>query len=91
MSTVTSQRRYYLRKRLTARRDGDVALERAWAGMQASAPNAALPDNFPARAKLAAAGYSAIEDVTGADVDELVTDAGLSRHEAAAVVAAVET
>ncbi len=89
MSTVSSSRRYYLLKRLAARSNSDRALDAAWHGMQKGVPGTALPLNFPARAELVAAGYSAIEDVFGADVDELL-DAGLTRSEATAAIAAAE-
>jgi hypothetical protein len=47
-----------------------------------------FPDGFPCRTALAAAGYVAKEDLTGADENELWLWVNLSRGESAAVLAA---
>lgn len=85
---VRSERRYCLLKMRSAERCGLRALASLWAAKHAAEAGTALGDDFPARAKLIAAGYSALEDIAGADDSELM-DAGLTRHEAAAALAAV--
>jgi len=66
-------------------RDG---LEFVWLAKQLELPGQALPDGFPHRARLADAGYSTVEDLEGVTVKEL-QQAGLSRREASAVLAAL--
>jgi len=80
-------RRYYLRKRLASRltRDG---LEAVWHAKQDEVPGEPLAEGFPHRSRLASAGYSTVEDLDGATVKEL-QQAGLSRREATAVLAAL--
>ena len=56
----------------------------------AATPATPLPANFPSRSKLVAAEYTCIEDVDGADIDELVDKVDLTREEAAAALAAIE-
>ena len=75
-------------KRLEARRDGDYALSDTWQALQEDQPGTELPDDFPDKTALAAVGYVAGEDLTGADTNELVTYAGLSTRAADAVLAA---
>lgn len=90
MSSVNSARRYYLLKRLASRDLGD-GHEGTWRSKQEGAPGAALPPTFPCITRLAAAGYSTREDLTGAAADELMKRAGLTRREANAALAALET
>jgi hypothetical protein len=85
--SVLTTRRYYLLKRLAARRD--CLEEDAWIHKQAGEPGIDLPAGFPSRAALVAAGYSTREDVNGASVQELRRYACLSRSDAEAVIAAV--
>lgn len=65
-------------------------LEMAWDGIRRGEPGTTLPQNLPARSELLAAGYLVVEEIDGADADEL-TGAGLSSQQAAAVIAAVES
>ncbi|MFO7178986.1 MAG: hypothetical protein DIU78_009830 [Pseudomonadota bacterium] len=81
-------RRFYLAKRHAAHELCDLALEALWRGKQEAEPGAALPVTFPMRGELAALGYTAVEDLDGADVEELAR-LGLSRKDAAAVMAAL--
>lgn len=67
---------------------GTAMLETYRSFHSAATPATPLPSNTPGRAKLIAAGYTAIEDVQGATVGELVDKAQLSQREAAAVIAA---
>ena len=85
--SVNSKRRYYLLKRLQARRH--CREEDAWIGKQAALGGNALPASFPHLAALTAAGYSTTEDLTGAAPDELVEFVNLSFRDAAAVLAAL--
>jgi len=85
---VGSARRYYLLKSQEARA-GDDALAPAWLGKHDGASGTALPADFPSRASLAAAHYTTREDLTGASVDELATQAGLMRGDAQRVLAAL--
>lgn len=84
---VNSTRRYYLLKRLYARR---ACLEEdAWIGKQQALPGVVLPADFPSLAALVAAGYSTREDLDGAAVAELEEFAKLTTREAEAVIAAL--
>lgn len=86
--SVPSPRRYYLLKRLSARLGADQPLDGVWRSKQEAQPGTALPATFPHRSQLVAVGYSAVEDLDGATVDELTTNTDLNAREAAAVVAA---
>lgn len=87
MAEVLAYRRYlYLEyKRAYALDDGSEAL---WDSKRRSCPGTELPSTFPARSSLMACGYLVLEEVTGADAEELKR-AGLSSSQAAAVLAAV--
>lgn len=84
---VNSKRRYYLLKRLQARRH--CREEDAWIAKQAAHVGSALPAGFPHLAALNSAGYSTTEDLNGATPDELVEFVNLSYRDAAAVLNAV--
>lgn len=86
---IGSVRRYYLRKRITATALGETALAAAWRAKQESVYWPTLASDFPSRADLIAAGYSTVRDLDGAGITEL-TDAGLTRTEAQAVLDAME-
>lgn len=77
-------RRYYLLSRVNSRVIED-GLEPFWQGKQLAEPSTALPSDFPFPEERAAAGYLAVEDLDGADEDELV-DAGLDRAMARIVI-----
>lgn len=79
-------RRYYLLKRLAARRACEE--EGVWLSKQEAQPGTALAADFPFRTKLVEAGYSTSEDLDGACPDELYEFAGLFAPEAATVIAA---
>lgn len=85
---VGTARRYYLLKSFAAHAAGDAALALAWLGKHAGVSGTALPPDFPSREALAAAHYTTREDLTGASVDELATQAGLTRGDALRVIAA---
>jgi hypothetical protein len=78
-----------LRLGAASRQEADRAS--VWHGLQEAEPGTPLPAEFPHRATLAAAGYTAMEDLDGADVDELVDLVGLRRAEATSVIAAMES
>lgn len=82
-----STRRYYLLKRLAARRD--CLEEGVWLALQNEQSGTALPDDFPYRAELAEAGYSTVQDLDGASPDELSEFANLFSTAAKAVLAAL--
>ncbi len=85
---VTTARRYlFLKERLRAREgcDGGVMALRA---RRLEQPGTTLPADLPGRAQLLAADVLAVEEVTGAGVDELVSY-GLSRTTAEALIAAL--
>lgn len=86
--SIENARRFYLLKRLAAHRMSAHELEGAWAAKQAEQPATALAADFPLRARLVAAGYSAREDLVGATPEEL-QQAGFTVREAAAVLAAL--
>lgn len=86
---VGSVRRYYLGKRIQLRQEGDEALSDVFAAKQEGIVGTPLPSSVPHQTELRKLGYITIEDLTGADVEELV-DSGLSRSLAANVIAALE-
>lgn len=79
-------RRYYLQKRLRARQLCEE--EGVWKGKQEDEPGTALASDFPSRAALVAAGYTALEDLDGATTKELKRFVRLSTQEAETVLAA---
>lgn len=66
-----SPRRYYLLKWRALDELCEHELVLLFKDKQQAIPGTSLPGDFPGRSALIAAGYTAIEDVTGADVDEL--------------------
>lgn len=74
------QRRFYL--------EVDTAMAGVWRAKQEAEAGTPLPATYPARSALAAAGYTAAEDLVGVDEDELMR-AGLSMTEAQGVLAAL--
>lgn len=90
MSELKSYRRYCLMKRFVASRAGETANAQLWQNKQEEQPGTALPDTFPYRSDLVAAGYTTKEDIIGADDVELNDVAGLTLRAAASVIAAAE-
>lgn len=89
MAECDTHRRYaFLKMRAAVGNGSPVSV--AWDGIRKGEPGTELPQNLPARGALIAAGYLVVEEIDGADEDEL-TGAGLSSHQAAAVIAAVES
>jgi hypothetical protein len=86
--SVPSPRRYYLLKRMEARRSGDQPMDGVWRHKQESQPGTDLPTTFPFRALLLAAGYATDEDLVGASAEELAEHVPLNPRDAATVVAA---
>lgn len=84
---IPTARRFYLLLRRNAWDEGIAAV---WRAKQEAQPGTVLPDPFPARASLAAAGYTTVEDLAGATEDELI-NAGLSTHEARTALKAIST
>lgn len=71
----------------------DAALDRGYAAAlrhnHASLPGTPLAANFPALSKLQAAGYTCVEDLDGANEDELIKYVpGITWNEANAAIAA---
>ena len=66
---VLTTRRYYMLKRLDAR--ARCLEEDAWIEKQSNEPGTAFAPEFPSLATLNAAGYLAVEDVNGAEDNEL--------------------
>lgn len=89
MAECDNHRRYAFLNMLAAVDNGSP-VSVAWDGIRKGEPGTELPQNLPARGALIAAGYLVVEEIDGADEDEL-TGAGLSSHQAAAVIAAVES
>jgi hypothetical protein len=89
--TIRTARRYYLRGALEAEAMGDFEIALALRGKQRAEPATDLPTfSASVTAKLAEADYLAVEDLDGADVDELTRNTELTRAEATMVVAAIE-
>jgi len=86
MRRVPTPRRYFLLARQNAWDEGVAAV---WRAKQEAQPGTALPESFPARAALAAAGYTTVEDLDGANESEL-SGAGLSTREARDVISAAK-
>jgi len=89
VSTVDNPRRYRLLKRLSALELGETGRASVWKAKQEATAGTALPDGFPSTAALATAGYTTTEDLTGADVAELQTYAGLNSRQAQGVLDAL--
>jgi len=85
MALYGSPRRWYLRKRQNARELCD-GFEGFWRSQQEAQPGTALPDNFPLLSVLTAGGYTTVEDLRGADADELVFTANMHRRDAQIVI-----
>jgi hypothetical protein len=85
---VHTLRRYALCKRRVATAVGDEEIADVWRAKQAEVAGTPLPSAVPHQTELATAGYTAVEDLDGADIDELVA-AGLSYRQATAVLAAL--
>jgi hypothetical protein len=66
----------------------DDGTDLLWDGKRRQVAGASIPTTFPARTQLLAAGYLVLEELQGANEEEL-TSAGLSATQAAAVVAAI--
>lgn len=83
-------RRYYLTKAYQAGEAGDVGSRGVWLAKQAAETGTALDASVPYQSDLAALvpPFSALEDLTGSTVDELVR-VGLPRPKAQAVITAV--
>jgi len=86
VSEVRTARRYYLLNRRAAALT-QSNLEQVWQGLQENEPGTPFPAGFPKQQALIALGYEALEDLDGADEDEL-TEAGLSWTDAQAVLKA---
>lgn len=88
--SIGTARRYYLTKAYQAGVAGDTELQGVWLAKQAAESGTALASTIPHQADLAALAtpYTALEDLTGSSVDELVT-VGLVRSKARAVMDAV--
>lgn len=93
MADINRRRRYYL---LARQFYANVVIETITAGAlrykQEAEPGVALPADFPFLSKISAAnvGYTTIEDLDGADEDEL-TAVGLTPREARAVLTRLQT
>ena len=85
MATVNNTRRYYLLKRIYARQNNIE--DGAWIAKQLAIAGTALPATFPHLTALAEHGYTAVEDLDGADADEL-TRLGFGTHQAKAIMKA---
>lgn len=87
MAEFKRPRRYYLAKRRAARvlQQND---EQVWQAKQEAEQGTALAGTFPHRAILATLGYTTIEDIDGADADEL-RRAGLTARQAEDVLGAL--
>jgi hypothetical protein len=87
-SPFPTLRRIYLRNRKLTADAGEFAISGVWQSRQQEQPGTALPADFPSRAALIAAGYTAIEDLQGACADELVDWACVDNQAAKAILAA---
>jgi hypothetical protein len=88
VAELKTPRRYYLHKRLEARLYYCDDSDGVWKAKQEAQPGTPLPDDFAHRTTLADLGYTASEDLDGADADELER-AGLTQRQATEVIAAL--
>lgn len=87
--SVGSPRRYFLLKRQAALRENSPALAGTWRWRQEQEPSTPLPAGFPFAEQLAEVGYTAEEDLAGADADELLEQLpDLSTTDAEGILAA---
>ena len=85
---VSNHRRYCLLKGRAHARNDDTELAFAFYGKQDAIDSTPLAEDFPLQEELAALRYTSVEDLDGATEAELI-DAGLSRSQAARVMAAL--
>jgi hypothetical protein len=90
VAEVKNTRRYYLHKRINARVYEGSDNAAVWQAKQEADPGTSLPSDFPLRDELAEIGYSTIEDLDGADVNEL-QQSGISTGDAETILAALAT
>lgn len=88
MSAAKRPRRFYLLKVFAADESQEPLEAAFWRAKQVAIPGTELPVDFPARAALIDALYATLEDIDGADVDELRKRARLQTGTAEAVIAA---
>lgn len=89
MSELRNLRRYCVVQAYEARQVYDFGLHKALLGVRDTQAGTQLVSSTPGYSKLVAAGYVALEDLDGADADELQKVAGITRHEATAIFAAL--
>lgn len=85
MAEINNPRRYCLLKARYHDLTAELGLRDGFYGKQESIAGTPLPLTVPHQDKLTAAHYKAVEDLTGADVAELVAQ-GLTNGEATAVL-----
>lgn len=73
----------------TTRYEGLPAASAVYLGRHLAEPGTPLPVDFPSRDRLVAAHYTAIEDLQGADEDELIAVVGLTQYQARIVLGAL--
>jgi hypothetical protein len=83
-------RRWYLLSALGAEHVGDIGLASAWRAKQLAQPGTNLPSTFPFLALLQSVGYRTVEDLAGADFDELERTTELPTEHIEAVLKALE-
>lgn len=88
MAEVKRPRRYYLLKRV-GESQAESGLANVWRAKQEAEAGVALPADFPLLAVLSAVGYETVEDLDGADADELDETCNLTARQSATVLAAL--
>lgn len=86
---VYSYRRYCLLERHAAKRRCEIGIANVFRAKQEEESATALPSGFPHAAELATGGYTTVQDINGADFDELECEAGLTQKQAQAVLTAL--
>lgn len=90
MAEVRCARRYYLLNALTAEATLDEGLASAWRAKQLAQSGTPLPPTFPFAAQLAEIGYLAVEDLDGADANEMEQSTELNPEQIEAVLQALD-
>ncbi len=87
---IGTLRRYHRLKAAAARARGEPGLAAAFEAKKRGSPCTPLPEDFPGREALVAAGRECLEDVRGATLKELVDIKGIGKKTAEKILAALE-
>jgi len=87
---IGTLRRYRRLKAEAKRKQGEAGLASAFEAKVKEAPCTPLPEDFPGRDALVAAGRGCLEDLKGASLEELTQIKGIGKKTAEKILAALE-